>query len=119
MTDTVDTRALAAEGTLEQLREAGAFFAPLPLTGPITAYEDAVRTMAYRGWCLPFRVDLNVDPYRNVLGYFGTNDAGHAHICFVHPDDREMLAWEMGVDLSVALTDSRFWRYVRELCRVP
>ncbi len=120
MTDiTIDPRALDTERRLEELREAGAIFMELPTTGPLTQYEMAVRAMAYRGWCLPFRLPLGDTGARYALGYFGANDAGHAHVCSVHPDYRESLSWEMGEDVAEELHGSRWWHLVRELCRVP
>lgn len=90
----------------------------------VKAFEDAWHTalvdMAERGFVFPFRV-LNTDlaPSGFAFGMFAANDAGHANVCSVHPDNRGPLAWEIGTALAMQDPEAHhFYQWVRTDCRV-
>lgn len=89
----------------------------------VQAFDDAWHTalidLAERGFVFPFRI-LNTElAPATAFGMFTANDAGHANVCSVHPDNRAALAWEIGMCLASGDDDARhFYQWVRTDCTV-
>jgi hypothetical protein len=88
-----------------------------PVANEWDGWQAAVIDMAERGAVWAFVV-LDSDSATRYYGIWVCNDAGHADICSVHPDDRVDRSFEVGRRLTIEaveqdrLTD-RNWLYVR------